>query len=201
MKKQKADEIVELIERADRHADHQELAQARDLLLRARAGCERANIDSGFLCWRLCVVFDLLKEHEVAFKYAQEALAQDPFAPPFRHSFDVVARTMRKAILDAEGQPDRVPRFYGLLVRAGEGDDAVHLAMARWLHAQRQHERALNLANAVTLLSPACADAWSLRAAICRTLGDEEGAREAEVEAAAVAEPPSPPFAVPGAAA
>jgi hypothetical protein len=35
-------------------------------------------------------------------------------------------------------------------------------------------------------------------AAICRSLGNEQAAREAEVEAAAIADPPSPPFAVPG---
>jgi tetratricopeptide (TPR) repeat protein len=199
--KQKLEAVIELVERADGHADRREMAEARDLLLQARADCERAGVESGFLAWRLCVVFDLLKEHEVAFKYAQEALRQDPLAPPFRNSFNIVARTMRKAILEAQGQPDWVPRFYDLLVHAGEASDAVHVAMGRWLHVQGQHERALKLVNAVTLLSPACGDAWSLRAVICRALGDEQAAREADVEAAAVAEPQPAPFAVPGAAA
>src|SRR4051812_49962688 len=103
--KQKLEALIELLERADGHAHQRELAEARDLLLQARADCERGGVESGFLAWRLCVAFDLLKEHEVAFKYAQQALRQDPLAPPFRNSFNIVARTMRKAILGAQGQP------------------------------------------------------------------------------------------------
>ena len=202
--KRKLEAILEVVERADGHAERQELAEARDLLLGARADADRAGMKSAFLSWRLCVVFDQLKEHEVAFKYAQEALRQDPLAPPFRNSFVFVARTMRKAIVEAAEQPgpaDWLPRFYDLLVYAGEGNDAVHVAMARYLHGQGQHDRALKLVNGVTLLSPGCGGAWLLRAAICRSLGDEQAARESEVEAAAVAGPLSEPFAVPGATA
>lgn len=103
--------------------------------------------------------------------------------------------------MEAQGQPDQVPSFYDLLVHAAEANDAVHVAMARWLHAQGQHERELELVTAVRLLSPGCGDAWSLRAAICRSLGDEQAAREADVKAAAVAEPQPAPFGVAGAAA
>lgn len=201
VEKRKLEAILEAVERADGHAERQELVEAREILVQARTDCERAGIESGFLLWRLCVVFDLMKEHELAFKYAQEALRQDPLAPPFRNSFAIVAKKMRAAILDAEGAPDWVPRFYDLLVHACEASDAVHVSMGRWLHAQGQHERALKLVNAVTLLSPGCADAWTLRGAICRSLGDEQAAREAEIEAAAVAGPAPPPFAVPGATA
>ena len=201
MSRQTIERITEIVARADRHFDQQELVKARELFLQARAECERAGIESGYLAWRLCVVFDLLKEHQLAFKHAEEALRQDPLAPPFRKSFDIVARTMSRAIEEAQGQPDWVPRFYDLLVRAGEGTDGVHLAMARWLHGRGESKRALKLLEAVTVLSPACADAWSLRAVLCRSLGDEQGARDAEVEAAALKGPAQPPFSVPGAAA
>jgi tetratricopeptide (TPR) repeat protein len=201
VEKQKLETILEAVERADRHADRQELAEARETLVQARADCERAGMESGFLMWRLCVVLDLMKEHELAFKYAQEALRQDPLAPPFRHSFAIVVKKMRTAIVDAEAAPDWVPRFYDLLVHAGEGTDEVHVAMARWRHTQGQHQKALTLVNAVTLLSPRCSEAWTLRSAICRSLGDEQAAREAEIEAAAVAAPAPAPFAVPGATA
>src|SRR6266478_2255902 len=106
-----------------------------------------------------------MNKHELACKYAQEALREDPLAPPFRNSFAIVAKNLRTAMLEA-GQPDWVPRFYDILVHAGEASDGVHVAMARWLHGRGHHEQPLKLVNAVTLLSPACGDAWSLRTAI-----------------------------------
>ena len=197
--KRKLEGILEQVERADNLAERQQFDEVRELLLAAQADCARAGVDSAFLAWRLCVVFDQLKEHELAFKYAQDALRMDPLAPPFRNSFGVIVGTMRKAILAAQpGAADFVPRFYELLVRAGEGNDAVHVAMARHLQAQGQNERALKLVNAVTVLSPGFRDAWLARAAICRSLGDDQAAREADVEAAAVAEVPRAPFAIPG---
>jgi hypothetical protein len=60
--KQKLETIAETVARADKHADQQQFAAARDLLLHVRADCERAGIASGLLAWRLCVVFDVLKE-------------------------------------------------------------------------------------------------------------------------------------------
>ena len=202
--KRKVTAILEALDRSDDLLERQEVTEARDVLLQARTDWERAGGESGFLSWRLAVVFDLLKEYEVSFKYAQDAILQDPLAPPFRSSFGIAARALRKAILESPGQPgaaEFVPRMYDLLVHAGEGDDAVHVAMARHLHGLGEHQRALKLVNAVTLLSPGEAEAWLLRAAICRALGDEQAAREADVEAAAVGEPAPVMFSVPGATA
>ena len=199
MEKQKLDAIMEQLEQADRLFDGDEHAEARDMLLAARGDCERAGIESGFVSWRLSVVFDILEEYELAFRHVQEALRSDPFVPPFRNTFGVIVGRMRNAIIAAEpGEMDFVPRLYELLARAGEGTDAVHVAMARDLNARGEGEQALRLVDAVTLLSPGCRDAWLARAAICRSIGDDEAAREADVEAAALAEGPKTPFAVPG---
>jgi tetratricopeptide (TPR) repeat protein len=199
VEKQRLEAIIEQIEQADQLAERDEHAEARDVLLAAQAECERAGIESGFVSWRLSVAFDILEEYEVAFKYVQEALRLDPFAPPFRSSFGIIVGRMRKAIVGAEpGETEFVPRLYELLAHAGEGTDAVHVAMARDLEARGESERALRLMDAVTLLSPGCRDAWLARAAICRSMGDGDAARAADVEAAALVERPKTPFAVPG---
>ena len=201
MEKQKLEAIIEQIDRAEALSDENDFGEARDALLAVDAECARERLESGFLNWRLCVVFDILEEHELAFKYVQQALRMDPLAPPFRNSFGVVVKRIQKAILEAEpGEEDFVSRYYELLVNAGEGNDAVHIAMARDLNARGEHERALGLMNALTVLSPGCRDAWLARAAICRSLGDHEAAREADVEAAALTEGPKVPFAVSGSA-
>jgi tetratricopeptide (TPR) repeat protein len=200
--KQKMEAIIEQLEQADQLAEHHEHAEAREVLLAAQAECKRAGIESGFVSWRLSVAFDILEEYEVAFKYVQEALRLDPFAPPFRSSFGIIVGRMRKAIVAAEpGTADFVEPLYKLLVRAGEGTDAVHVAMARDFNARGESELALRLIDAVTVLSPGCRDAWLARAAICRTMGDGNAARAADIEAAALAERPKTMFAVPGPAA
>jgi len=200
VEKEKLEAINEQLEQAAALEERQELTEARDVLLAAQADCARAGIESGFVSWRLSVVFDTLEEYELAFKHVQEALRLDPFAPPFRSSFGIIVGRMRNAILAAEpGTTDfLVERLYKLLVRAGEGNDAVHVAMARDLNARGESELALRLVDAVTVLSPGCRDAWLARAAICRTMGDGEAARAAEIEAAALVDQSTTPFAVPG---
>src|SRR5256885_2256771 len=128
LEKQKVEAIVEQIDRAEALSDENDFAEARDALLAVHAECAREGFESSFLNWRLCVVFDILEEHELAFKYAQQALRMDPLAPPFRNSFGVVVKRIQKAILEAEpGEEDFVSRYYELLVNAGEGNDAVHI--------------------------------------------------------------------------
>lgn len=70
-----------------------------------------------------------------------------------------------------------------MLLQEGAADDEVHVAMAAHLHRKGDHSRALRIASAVTLLSPGCAGAWRVRAKVCRHLGDEEAAKEAEAMA------------------
>jgi hypothetical protein len=122
----------------------------------------------------------------------------DPMNPACQHSFDVIANRLRTALADPERAPDddSTPRLYALLQAAGEADVTSHLAMARHLAHRGKHAAAMELLDAVTLLSPVSRDAWLQKASLARVLGDETLAVSCETQAAAISAS-DVPFGVP----
>src|SRR4051812_34992797 len=102
MEKQKIEEIVEKLDHAEALSEAARARRGARSAARGRGGVLPRGLQSGFISWRLCVVFDGLGELELALKYVQEALRRDPFAPPFRSSFGIIVGRIRKAILGAE---------------------------------------------------------------------------------------------------
>lgn len=180
--------IQELISRAEAAFDRGNHAEAREQLLSARALAAEAGLSSGFLVWRLCVVSDLLNDWRTAMKLAKEAILLDPLALPFRRSLRIVLDKLRQQLLDVAARAnaaDELEPLYEALILEGAADDKVHVALAGHLLRKGDAAGALRLTNAVTLLSPACSEAWRVKAQACRALGDEPAAREAEARAQA----------------
>ena len=176
-------------------------AEARAEFVQVRAAARKAGIPHGMVSWRLAVCADNLGEVEAALEYVVEALEADPLSGPFRHSFEVICRRIRETLAGEDwdvADPDTA-RLYDLLVRERETDDASHLVMARHLLAVGEPARAKRIVEALVTLSPRRAEAWALLATIARGEGDEEGARTAEIEAAACNDAGSTPvFGIPG---
>ena len=171
-------------------------------LYRALLGeAQGLTLESAHLLWALAVAADYSGELEMAFDYIVRAIEKDPLAPPFRNSFELIARRLRAALAAPERARDdaSTPRLYELLARAGEADVASHLAMARHLAATGAPEKATELARAVVLLYPAAREAWLCAAELARAQGDAEAATRYGAEAALLDGEPVP-FAVPGVA-
>jgi hypothetical protein len=135
----------------------------------------------------------------MAFEQITTAIAKDPLAVPFRHSFDLITGRIKAALADAERASDdpSTPRLYALLQRAGEADVGAHLAMARYNLATGKPEQARALVDAVTLLHAGSREAWEMKATIAGATGDATAAEQARLEAAALIEG-APAFAIPG---
>lgn len=173
------------LKRADDLMDKEQWAQARDILRRGRAAARKEGLAYGLIAWRLCICLDNLGEVEDAFRAAVEAIDQDPLAHPFRHSFTVVGHRLRDIVTAAEIGGPAVPRQYALLVENDAAEDDTHVAMARHLVHAGEAAQAARLLDAVTTLSPNCAEAWRLRAEVERSLGNEDDAARCDLEAMA----------------
>lgn len=186
--------------RAQECIDHEEYGDAKAILDRVRAWCEREQIRSGHVSWLLAIVSDYLDDLPLALRHVEEALECDPISPSFHRSFEIVTDRIRRTLADPGRPPDDplTPRLYELLARLGEADVPSHLAMARFQAHRGEAEAALRLVEAVTVLFPGQREPWLLKAALARNLGREPQAREAEFEAAALAAPLPLGFPMPG---
>jgi tetratricopeptide (TPR) repeat protein len=190
--------IVADAQRAQQLLDSNEYAQARELFTAVRTRAAKLGLDSAYLAWGIAVTSDYLGELEVAFNTICESVAKDPLNPASQHSFEVVAGHIRTTLADPARAPDdpSTPRLYQLLLGAGEADVACHVAMARHLAHEGKTAEAMQLLDAVTLLAPVSRDAWLQKAALARTLGQDEVAAECEGQAAALATA-QVPFGIP----
>ena len=102
----------------------------RDVLAEAR----KVGLDSAHLHWAFAIACDYSGDMEMAFEQITLAIGNDPLAPPFRHSFEVITGRIQTALADPERAADdpSTPRLYALLQRGGTTDVSSHLAMARY---------------------------------------------------------------------
>jgi tetratricopeptide (TPR) repeat protein len=188
-----------------------EMRRAYDLAQERRAGeavevyrgivaeARKAGLDSAHLHWAFAIACDYSGDLEMAFEQMTTAIAKDPLAVPFRHSFEVITGRIKAALADAERAADdpSTPRLYALLQRAGEADVGAHLAMARYQLATGRPEQARALMDAVTLLHSGSREAWEMKATVAAATGDAAAAEQARLEAAALGDG-APTFAIPG---
>ncbi|MBI5542426.1 MAG: tetratricopeptide repeat protein [Deltaproteobacteria bacterium] len=177
--------------RVQEYIDKDEFEEAKELLERVRSWCSRHKIRSAHVSWLLAIVCDYLDDLPAAVGHVEDALEVDPVSPSFHRSFEIVTERIRRALCDEHRKPDdpETPRLYELLLRLGEADVPSHLAMARFHVRQGDSSAAFRVLDAVTVLSPGHRDAWLLKAVVARSLGEEELAREADLEAANLAHP------------
>ena len=71
-------------------------------MLAAQADCARAGVESAFLKWRLCVVCDQMKEHELAFKYVQEAGGRGYEKTRYKGLGEMTAEQLWQTTMDPE---------------------------------------------------------------------------------------------------
>jgi tetratricopeptide (TPR) repeat protein len=190
--------LVAGAQRAQDFLDRGNYREARDAFAEMRARARKLGFDSAYLAWGLAVATDYLGELEMAFTTIWESVAKDPLNPAAQRSFEIIADHIRSSLADASRAPDdpSTPRLYRLLLEAGEADVASHLAMARHLAHAGEHEAALRIVDAVTLLAPASRDAWLQKAAFARAAGEDSVADECEAQAATLATT-SVPFGIP----
>ncbi len=174
-------------------------AEAVEVYRAVLAEARQHGLDSAHLHWAYAVACDYSGDLEMAFEQMTTAIAKDPLAPPFRHSFELITGRIRAALADAGRAADdpSTPRLYALLQRADEADVGAHLAMVRYHLATGNADEARALVDAVTLLHPGSRDAWEAKAKVAAAAGDAAGAEEARLEASALGDGPLA-FAIPG---
>jgi len=189
------------IAKVHEHGERREYAEAKVMAEKVRGGLAMAGITSAHVLWLLAVTNDYLGEVEEAFRLITEAVTVDPMEPSIEKSFIIITDRIRRMLIDPDRDPadESTPRLHDMLVQAGKADELVHVAMARHLEAVGKPDEALRLLDAVLLLSPACRDAWVVKAIVAKNVGREEEALAAEAEAMALdGAAPVPLFGIPG---
>jgi tetratricopeptide (TPR) repeat protein len=195
MNDRKVEQLLNKVRQAQGAIDEQEPQRALTLMKQVLGEMAHLGVVSAHAHWVMGVAYDLSQEVEMAFEEVRKAMALDPLAAPFRHSFSIVVGRIR-GILSDPARPEHdeaTPRLYALLSRSGDADVAAHLAMVRFHLATGAVAEARALVDAVVLLNPADASAWSAKARVARAAGDQEAAVLAEAEAASLA-PAEAPF-------
>lgn len=167
----------------------------------ALAEADRLGIRSGFLLWNVAVAYDMKGDLEMAFSFIDRALEADPIAAPIRNSFEIIGNHILAALADANRDvaDPSTPRLYDLAIRSGKVDVTAHAAMARFCAATGNRKRAIAIAEAMTMLYPLEAEAWSCRAELARAAGDSATAELCAIELASLGSA-LVPFAIPGVA-
>lgn len=158
--------------------------EARDLLLKIRRWAKQEGIPHGEISWLLAVAYDNLGQLPEASGSIREALDFAPLETPYWRSFDLIMKRLRQALHEEELPADdpKLVSFYEALVDAGEASDECHVRMARHRHAIGESAAALEILDAVALLSPDCRGARELRNQIARELGDPTLIEKVETE-------------------
>lgn len=161
--------------------EQRELVQAQERFAALAKECEAAGIRSSSLLWARAVAFDYAGEPFVALEVVLRALAIDPISPNLRRSFDIITEHVREALGDPQANLENpaIARAYAHLVDLELAEDRAHLGMARHQLATGVPEAALRLAQAVTVLSPRSASAWTVVAEAARAVGNVDLAEEA----------------------
>lgn len=196
--KSERQKFIEDLARAQELFEQGKYAEAREVFEQVRAAAQKLGIRSGHVAWGMAMACECGGDLAAAMQLIIEALESDPLAGPFNRTLDIIAESVRQALVADDRAPgDETPRLYQLLVQVGEADEGAHLAMARYHLATGKSELALKLVDAVTMVYPSSNKAWGLRAEIAVAQGDHEGAAQAQAEAAALGAEPVP-FAIPG---
>jgi tetratricopeptide (TPR) repeat protein len=179
-------DIEKQLDRIRELADKDEWAEARELLVQTRRHLEHLGVTSAYVLWLSAVAADKTEQLEDAVGFITSARDFDHFDPNYIRSERIVFDNVRKAMNDQAADGDaRALRLYEILLAHGEADNTSHLSAARCHLTAGNLEAAGKLANALVLLSPACAEAWRLKATLARRAGNEELA--GEMDACAVA--------------
>jgi hypothetical protein len=197
--KKTMDRLLGEMRRAYNLVEERRAGEAVEVYRALLAEARQVGLDSAHLHWAYAVACDYSGDLEMAFEQMTTAIAKDPLAPPFRHSFELITGRIKTALTDAERAADdpSTPRLYALLQRADEADVGAHLAMARYHLATGNADQARVLVDALTLLHSGSREAWEMKAKLAAAAGDEATAEKARIEAAALAGC-EPTFAIPG---
>lgn len=169
--------------RAAKLTDEERFGEARTVLVKAQELARQHGIKSARLSSQLADCFYMLDEIEDALRACIESLELDPFQVYNRNAFNYITQYARTAIRQYSPVVRAFEPLYELLCSCDAADDLTHVAAARWFFEMGDVERARRILDAVTLLSPACAPAWTALAVLARAEGDEECAVEFEFEA------------------
>lgn len=182
--------LMNKVRKATNLVEKGEHAEAQTVLADVRAQAAKAGIESAFVVWNIAVCQQALGDLEAAFETVCEAARLDPLAHPIQSAFDSIAWGLRVSIVDPEPPVNdiSIARRYSLLMAAGECDVTSHVAMARHMSALGEHDRAMRILDAVTLLACVSQDAWRAKATVARAMGNESLAAECEAQATAIAE-------------
>jgi hypothetical protein len=173
--KNTTDNLWQGLRRIEQLIEAPDLDAALKVLRQVEAQVAAAGIDSPHLAWLRAIVEDNRGDYEAALGSVQRAIALDPVAPPFRHSFKVIVSHIRESLgVDRKPSALPVPKLWALLVRAGEADDGVHLALVRHHIEHKELADAARVLQALTTLSPANTEAWALMLDVALRLDDVE---------------------------
>ena len=160
-------------------ADKDEWPEVRERLASTRRHLDHLGVSSAYVLWLSAVAADKTEQLEDAVHFVTGARELDHFEPSYAQSERIIFEHLRASLNEhAAGGDARALRSYELLLAHGQADNNSHLSAARCHLTAGNLEAAAKIAEALTLLAPACPEAWRLKATLARRAGDEKCAVE-----------------------
>jgi tetratricopeptide (TPR) repeat protein len=175
----RCDDLRDQLRRTSELSQAGKYDEALELARGVEAACVTAKVESAHLYWAMAVMSDYAGKLPDALTYVLKALRADPLMLPAEQSLGIIVGRCRKKLVEAALDADEGVALYNALAENGLADDACRVAHAKRLHENGQNEEALQVAEAVALLSPRMADAWRIVGAAAAALGRTDLAAEA----------------------
>ena len=190
-------DIAKELERIRELADKDEWPEVRERLAQTRRHLDHLGVTSAYVLWLSAVAADKTEQLDDAAAFVTTARNVDSFDPNYIRSEGIIFEHIRGVLNErAAGGDARALLLYELLLAHGQADNTSHLSAARCHLTAGNLEAAGKIANALVLLSPACAEAWRLKATLARRSGDEALASEMDACAMTTGRPTIGPTAI-----
>lgn len=161
---------------------------AWEILKRAEAVAQNAQLVSAHLLWGLAAEADARDDAEHAVKYITQALKLDPAAPPFINSHNIIRDRVISTFHAMDVTDVALRPFFEMIAALGAIDAAVLIKLSRHVaEADGNHQAALGLAQDAVQREPQNADALRHLASLLAGAGRHQEARARRSEGDALA--------------
>jgi tetratricopeptide (TPR) repeat protein len=131
--------------------------------------CEGSKQPSGYICWQICICFDMQGDPIEAVYWVNKAIEFDPYNVAHHNSADIIFRHVGDILTSNIRQgsaPECIQKIYDLLYQNGRVTSEIELQMARFRMKQKKFEKSAEILDKILEVNPNHADALMLKSQI-----------------------------------